>query len=83
MRKWYFSYDGIMRRPYTLVRISLLANPGKLIQKFFRNFSLLGHESVRMTGKIIHFFSKLRFWGHELDRLTGQFTHAYGLCHAL
>jgi len=46
MRKWYFSYDGIMRRPYTLVRISLLANPGKLIQNFSEISVLLENSSI-------------------------------------
>ena len=31
----------------------LLANPGKIIQKIFRNLSFSGHESDRITGKLI------------------------------
>ena len=31
----------------------LLTNPGKLIQKIFRNFSFLDHESDRITEKLI------------------------------
>ena len=50
---WVFSYDW-----YKTYRRSLflLANPEKLIQKFFRNLSFPGHEPDRVTRKLIHLF---------------------------
>ena len=40
-----------------------MANSGKLIQKFFQNFSFLGCDAGCIPGK---------FLGHQLDRITGK-----------
>ena len=56
----------------------LLANPGKLIEKLFRNFSFLGHVPGRITGTDScecheYLFSFGKISSHLLDRITGKF----------
>ena len=62
----------------------LLANPEKLIQKIFQNFSFPGHEPDRITGKLIHqnfmstysvFFYKIS--SHEPDGITEKVIHVW------
>ena len=48
-----------------------MANPGKLIQKYFGNFSFPGHEPDHFTGKFIQFyFRNFNFW--VIDHFTGK-----------
>ena len=45
-----------------------MPNPGKLIQKFFRNFSFPGIDRDRRLENPSSIFSKFQFPGHELDQ---------------
>ena len=44
-----------------------MANPGKLIQKFSRNFSFPGRDTDRFLKNSSSIFSKFQFPGHEMD----------------
>ena len=64
-----------------------MVNPGKLIQKFFRNFSFPGHRQDRITGKLIHFY-EISILGlchnrYELNCFTGKLIQTWmSLSHA-
>ena len=62
LRVWYESFHltGIRQ---TVSRYSYqVEKTWKIIQKFFRNFSLTGHEPDRVTEKLIHLFRNFNLW---------------------
>ena len=54
----------------------LFENPGKVIQKFVRNFSFPGHETELLENSSMRLssvpFQFLKILGHELDRGSGK-----------
>ena len=56
--------DGLL----TLIGIANLANHGKLIKKFSRNFSFPGRGTDRFLENSSSIFSQFQFPGYELDQ---------------
>ena len=51
---------------------TFLANPGKLIQNFFRNFSFSGHKLEHITGKLIRFLQNLSLGSRAKPRVNSK-----------
>ena len=49
---YYFISSILNSTKFNVNSLPLLANPGKLIQKNFQNFSFPGHEPDRIAGKL-------------------------------